>query len=112
MVEGRLEPRLVEELKRVAPTRRIPVIIEHVKAASAIGGERGAGRAALEREVLELQRPMVERLRELGAGATLRQHILANAISAELTPVEIAEIAKRPDVRLVRLAREEQVTTG
>src|SRR5262249_54445096 len=76
------------------------------------GGERGAGLAALEREVSELQRPMVERLRELGAGATIRQHILANAVSAELTPAGIAELAKRPDVRLIRLEREDQVTTG
>src|SRR5262249_26806005 len=71
-----------------------------------------AGLAALEREVSELQRPMVERLRELGAGATIRQHILANAVSAELTPTGIAEMAKRPDVRLIRLEREDQVTTG
>jgi hypothetical protein len=115
-MEEKLDPRLAEEIRRVAqsgsPTRRIPVIIEHVKAASAIGGERGMGRAALEREVRELQGPIVERLRELGAGATIRQHVLANAVSAELTPEGIAEMAKHPDVRLIRLAREEPVTTA
>jgi hypothetical protein len=116
MADEKLDPRLADELQRVAeagsPARRIPVIIEHVKVASPTGGERGAGLAALEREVRELQRPIVERLRELGAGATARQHILANAVSAELTPSEIAEMAKHPDVRLIRLAREDQVTTG
>ncbi|MGE5286228.1 MAG: hypothetical protein ACM3ML_03295 [Micromonosporaceae bacterium] len=116
MAKEKLEPRLAEELERVAqagsPTRRIPVIIEHVKVASPSGGDRGAGLAALEREVRELQRPIVERLRELGAGPTVRQHILANAVSADLTPIEIAEMAKHPDVRLIRLAREDQVTTG
>jgi len=116
MAEEKLDPRLADELKRVvqagSPTRPIPVIIEHVKTASPADGERGAGLAALEREVSKLQRPMVERLRELGAGATIRQHILANAVSAEPTPTEIAEMAKRPDVRLIRLEREDQVTTG
>jgi hypothetical protein len=116
MMEEKLEPRLAEEVRRAAeagsPNRRIPVIIEHVRAASAAGGDRGTGRAALEREVRELQGPMVERLRELGAGATVRQHVLANAVSAELTPSGIAEMAKYPDVRLIRLAREDQVTTA
>jgi len=63
MAAEKLEPRLAEELKRVTQagslTQRIPVIIEHVKAAAPAGGERAAGLAALERQVHELQRPMV-----------------------------------------------------
>jgi hypothetical protein len=109
----KLDPRLAEELDRIAregrPDQPIPVIVEHVRAATA-SGERGAGRAALEREVMELQRPIVERLRELGAAATVRQHVLANAVSARLTPVQIAAIAEHPDVRLIRLVRDDQVT--
>jgi hypothetical protein len=115
MTPQKIDPRLADELDRVAREGRadqpIPVIIEHVKAATAPAGERGAGRAALEREVRELQRPMVERLRELGAAATVRQHVLANAVSARLTPAQIAAMAEHPDVRLIRLVREDQVTT-
>lgn len=116
MADQKLEPRLAEELSRVAnsgsPGRPIPVIIEHVQVVSPAGGERGAGLAALEREVHELQRPIVQRLRELGAAETVRQHVLANAVSAELTPIGINEMAQHPDVRLIRLAHEDQVTAG
>jgi hypothetical protein len=115
MAQEKIDPRLVEELERATAESRldspIPVIIEHVRAVSAGGGERGAGLAELEREVRESQRPMVERLRELGAGATVRQHTLANAVSAALTPAQIAAMAEHPDVRLIRLSREDQVTT-
>ena len=116
MAEEKIEPRLAEELQRIAqsgsPPGRIPVIIEHFKVASSTGGERAGGLAALEREVHKLQQPIVERLRELGAGAAIQQHVLANAVSAELTPAEIAEMARHPDVRLIRLEREDHVTTG
>ena len=115
MAEEKIEPALAEELERIdqagSPTTRIPVIIEHVTVASSIGGDRAGGVAALEREAHKLQQPIVERLRELGAGAAIRQHVLANAVSAELTPVQIAEMAKHPDVRLIRLEREDHVTT-
>jgi hypothetical protein len=65
------------------------VVIEHVKVASPAGGGRAAGLAALEREVHELQRPMVERLRELGAGAS------AEALHATATGIR-APVAARP----------------
>lgn len=116
MAEEKIEPRLAEELERIAqagsPPKLIPVIIEHMKVVSSMGGKRAGGLAALEREVHRLQQPIVERLRELGAGAAFRQHVLANAVSAELTAVQIAEIARHPDVRLIRLAHEDQITTG
>jgi hypothetical protein len=115
MTQAKIDPALAEELRRAAaqglPDRPIPVIIEHVTPVPADSRERGGGRAALERRVRELQRPMVERLNELGAGGTVRQHVLANAVSARLTPAQIAALAEHPDVRLIRLIRDDQVTT-
>ncbi len=115
MTQAKIDPMLAEELRRAAAEgladRPIPVIIEHVTPVPASSGERGAGLAALERQVRELQRPMVERINELGAGATVRQHVIANAVSARLTPAQIAALAEHPDVRMIRLIRDDQVTT-
>lgn len=112
MNEQKIEPRLEEEISRAAAAEsRIPVIIEFAQRVDApLSEDREAGLERLERQIEAAQRPLVGRLRELGV-ADVRRSALANALSASLTPAQIAAASDHPDVRLIRLRREEQVTT-
>lgn len=115
MADGpRLEPRLERELALAESgglaERPIPVLIEHVIPARPPGGlDRRAALEAMERRSREQQTDLVARLEELGARNIERAGV-ANAVSAELTPVGVRLIAAHPDVRIVRLARLEDVT--
>src|SRR5215210_9502063 len=106
MPNDKLDPALAQELARLEANgltdRPVPVIIEHVESASATGeGEPGTQLAELEQRVRELQRGILEQLRDLGVSGTTRQLSLANAVSAELTPPQIERISARPDVKRI-----------
>ncbi len=115
MANEKIEPRLLEEIRRVEtagqPDRRIPVIIEHVRQISI---EREEGRrmeyGALEERMRAEQQGIRKRLSELGVTNDVRQMALANALEVRLTPAQIKEMAGHSDVRLIILNREEQVT--
>ena len=111
MPSATIDPNLAEEIRRVQaagdPRRRNPVLVELGQPAEAPpGGQMGD----LERQARESQAGVVEHLSRLGASG-VRQSVLANAVGVELTPAEIAEIAQREDVRMIRFDRAEQVTT-
>lgn len=114
---GKIEPRLAREIEQAEeagdPDRRIPVIVELAGGAEVAPSreEPGARLERLEQTVRELQAGVVQRLRELDAGE-VEQLTLANALSARLTPTQIASVAERGDVKIIRLSREEQVTAA
>ena len=111
MPSATIEPNLAEEIRRVQaaddPHRRIPVLIE---LGEPVEVPPGGQIDELERRTRERQAGVVEHLSRLGVGP-VSQSTLANAVGAELTAAEIAEIAERDDVRMIRLDRAEQVTT-
>ncbi len=114
MGHPKLEPRLERELEVVEAAgqseRMIPVLIEHATPATVGRGQnRRASLEAAERRSRELQQGIVARLRELN-GQGIQQLGLANAISVSLVPSQIRSIADHADVKIVRLARPEQVT--
>jgi hypothetical protein len=112
----KLEPRLVQELAAAQAARAgnklIPVTIE---LATPLQRHAGVGRMqtikSVELRNHRLQQKLVARLVELGA-RRIQQIGLVNAVSAELKPAQIPRIAAHPDVRIVRLAWPERVTTG
>ncbi len=111
---GKLEPRLERELEVVEAAgqseRLIPVLIEHAVPSTVVRGQdRRASLEAAERRNRELQQAIVARLRELN-GQGIQQLGLANAIGVSLMPSQIRTIADHADVKIVRLARSEQVT--
>lgn len=115
MSDQRIEPRLRQELRRGEggrdPARRIPVLIELVRTVEippvADPGER---LAELESQTRELQRGIVTRLGELGVReGEIHRFSLGNALAVVLTPAQIAEIARHPDVKLVRWNRADRV---
>jgi len=88
------------------------VIIEHVEPASATGeGDPGTQISELEQRVRVLQSGILKQLRDLGVGGHLQQLTLANAVVAEFTRDQVAAISAHPDVKRMRLARMEKVTT-
>ena len=113
---AKLEPRLAQELAAARATgsmsKPVPVIIE-LATPLRIGAvsRRPQTIESVERRGHRLQRKLVARLIELGA-RHIQQVSLVNAVSAELRPTQIPLIAAHPDVRIVRLARREQVTTA
>jgi subtilisin family serine protease len=123
----KLEPRLrahIEE-ERVRAARRggtradvdessFDVTISHVDAIRAPEGAARTDRAAaldeLARRMRESQRPIIDRIRELTGREPLAAHDLVNAVSARLTPPQMAAIAGMDEVELVRLERLDPVT--
>ena len=112
----KLEPRLEQELARAEAAgladQPIPVLIEldpQVRAIS--GGERKAALTDLEQRTVTMQKALLEHLAKLKA-QNVQRSSLVNAVSAELTPEQIRMVAARGDVRMVRLARMEQVTAS
>ena len=115
MPDDKIDPALAQELARLEANglsdRPVRVIIEHVESASPTGeGDSGTQLSELEQRVRELQRGMLDQLRDLGVGDTTRQLTLANGVAADLTPSQIEEISARPDVKRIHLARMEKVT--
>ena len=115
MPNHKIDPALAQELARLEANgltdRPVPVIIEHVEAASPTGeGDPGTQLSELEQRVRELQSGILEQLRDLGVSDTTRQLSLANAVAADLTPTQIERISARPDVKRIHSARMEKVT--
>lgn len=113
MAAGRIDPELAREIRHLVETgddeRTVPVIIECAGEVEA--GEGGvAGLERMGRQLHTLQQHVLERLEQLGADMVERS-ALVNALFASLTPAQVTEIARHPDVRMVRLSRPEQVTT-
>jgi hypothetical protein len=115
MPNHKIDPALAQELARLEANgltdRPVPVIIEHVESALPTGeGDSGTQLSELEQRVRELQRGIVDQLRDLGVSGTLRQLSLTNGVAAELTPGQIEVVSARPDVKRIHLARMEKVT--
>ena len=116
MPDDKIDPSLAQELDRLAAKgqtdQRVPVIIEHVGPASVTGeGDPGTQLSELEQRVRELQSGILKQLRDLRVGGHPRQLTLANAVVAELTPAQVEAISAHSDVKRIRLARMEKVTT-
>ena len=113
MGEATLEPRLHEELERLANEGRldepVAVIIKNVGDVDAQLGEGGAIQE-LEARVRQVQQRVRARLGELGV-ANVRQITLSNALETVLTPSQIREIAQHDDVEEILFDREDQVTS-
>jgi hypothetical protein len=111
MANPKLEPRLQEQLKSVEAlgetTRRLAVMIE-VLSPDVI--EPPIDYETMRERAEAVQKGVLDALAALGA-TQVRQLVLANGISAELTARQIREIAERPDVRLIHLTPLEQATT-
>jgi hypothetical protein len=109
----KLDARLLTELRlRVAQgdgEHLLPVLIERFPEARPSG--RSANRSPVElahhREA-ELS-GIVARLKRLGA-RSVQTFVLSSAVSAQLTPSQVQELALDPEVRRIRLSRPERVT--
>jgi hypothetical protein len=114
MATEKIEPRLAREIdaaQAAGASRLIPVVIEHRQAATPAGdGDPRTRMEAMAVRARESQRGIVERLAELGASSGIERAVLANALSVPLTPEQIRAIASHPDVKLIRLGIEQQVT--
>jgi hypothetical protein len=116
MAEPKIDPRLAAELERLGRAgereRTVPVIIEHAVGVVPGCDEDPVGELDRMREaVRRSQQGIVARLSELGAGEGVEQATLANSLAARLTYAQIADIAGRSDVKLIRLDRADYVTT-
>jgi hypothetical protein len=113
MSVAKFDPTLEAEMDQAEATgasdRMIPVLIAH--AGAPVQAEEGEQLEHLERRVKELQRGIMTRLSELGAEERAQALVLANVVSADLTPAEITELAKLEDVRAIHLNRQQNVTT-
>jgi hypothetical protein len=111
MANPKLEPRLQEQLKSVEAlgetTRRLPVLIEVL---TPDVPEPATDYETMRERAEAVQKGVVDALAALGA-TDVRQLVLANGISAQLTAREIREIADRPDVRLIHFTPLERATT-
>lgn len=111
----KLDPSLVQELaeaEATGATKPIPVLIELATPVRASrGSRREQAMQSMEQQSRRLQQKLVARLVDLRA-RHIHQATIVNAVSAELGPAQIRLIAARPDVRIIRLARPEQVTTA
>ena len=123
----KLEPRLRAHIgeERLRASRRgrersevdetgIEVTISHVDAIRAPEGIGRADRTAaldeLARRMRESQRPIIDRIRELTGHEPLVAHDLVNAVTARLTPSQMAAIAEMDEVDLIRHEKLEPVT--
>ncbi len=130
MADNKLEPRLlkyIDDQKVRAGVRgisaadveqqetiRVTVSHEEHVQAEEVRPDEGPARTSaltdLEQQVRLLQAPILARLAEVGAEpATL--HTLTNAITADMTPAQIQQVADLDEVGIVRLETLDQVTT-
>lgn len=63
----------------------------------------------LEKKVLEKQKPIISKLKEMGATHNFKVLLFANSVYAELTYDQIMEMGKLQDIKLIRLSREDKV---
>lgn len=114
MGDSKIDPELEEEMSAVRAAgrgdRSIQVIIEVTGQADVPRSQdRTAALQGMERQVQALQKRLMGRLDELGV--LVQRSLLANALFTALRPDQITEIAQHPDVKAIRLNREQQVTT-
>jgi serine protease AprX len=128
MADDKLEPRLLTHIDHqlvragargvsaaeAEEQETIEVTISHqedVQAEESQGGQaRGTALASLEQRVLQLQEPLLAKLADIGAEPA-KQHVLTNAVTANLTAAQIRQVAELDEVKLVRLESFDQVTT-
>jgi serine protease AprX len=123
MSTDKFEPRLAEAITAetararlrgfaaadVAESEKFTVTISHHEALTATEGHGGpAGLEQLEIQAAASQQPIMERIGGLGVSA--KSHTLTNAVTAELTPAQIEQVAELDEVKLVRLERLDKVT--
>jgi len=110
MSTQKIDDKLRNEIERLersgGPAQRLPVIIEHGVSG---GPPREGDRKALEEQVRTAQQPLLKRLADMGI-SDVQQMTLANAVSAELSPAQIREIAAEPAVKRVIWNIAERVT--
>lgn len=119
----KLEPRLtnlIEESKiraaagglevaDVEERETFPVTISHQEYLRAAEDEdRSTGLEELGRRVRESQAQVISRLQAIGAEPTI--HTLTNAVTADLTPHQMLQVAELDEVRIIRLEALESVT--
>ncbi|WIM92728.1 S8 family serine peptidase [Actinoplanes oblitus] len=124
MSMDKFEPRLVEAIGaetarardrgiaagEVTEGQKFHVTISHHETLSAPESHGGpAGLEQLQLRAQVSQQPIIDRLDGLGASA--RGHTLTNAVTAELTPAQIEQVAQLDEVKLIRLERLDKVTT-
>jgi serine protease AprX len=100
--------------KMAAEEQPIEVTISHEEDVSPQPGaadERDAALADLESRVQASQAPILAQLDAMGARKDAIVHTLTNAVTARLTPSQIAEISQLDEVKLIRHERLDQVTT-
>jgi len=110
MSKEKIDAKLQQEIERLersgTSTQRLPVIIEHGDSGN-VTGDRDM--AVMERQVRAAQAPLLKRLGDIGAG-NVQQMILANAVSADLTPDQIRSMASEPAVKRIIWNVAERVT--
>jgi serine protease AprX len=130
MADNKIEPRLlkfIDEQKVRAGVRgltaaeagaeetiRVTVSHEERVQAEEVAPDEGPARASaltdLEQQVRLRQEPILAKLAEVGA-EPVTVHTLANAVTADLTPDQIQQVAGLDEVGIVRLESLDQVTT-
>jgi hypothetical protein len=103
--------RTLDRLAEDAGDPRVLVIVAQQAPAATPGEKERIDFDILDERGMDLQRGILDQLGRMGV-REVRRLRLANAVVAELTREQILELAKRPDVRRIHLARPEQVTTG
>jgi len=111
----KLEPRLKQMVAAAIASggqeRAIPVLIELANPLrTPKSGTRQQALRSMQRQSHRLQKGVVNRLVEIGA-KHIEQSAIANAVSAELTPTQIALIVDHAEVRSVHSSHPERVTT-
>ena len=109
MSTEKIDEKLRQEIARLersgTSAQRLPVIIEHGDSANVTGRDIGA----METQVRAAQAPLLKRLDDIGAG-NVQQMVLANAVSADLTPDQIRTMASEPAVKRIVWNVAERVT--
>jgi subtilisin family serine protease len=127
MANDKLEPRLIthiEDQRRRATSpgaavtdvegTPITVTISHqetVRPSEDAGADRQTAVNDLQDRTRRSQRDLVRHIQQVAPRTTPRQHVLANAITVDLTPPQLEEIANDDAIALVRLERLDKVTT-
>ncbi len=124
MAKEKLEPRLttfiehqkIRAAERGAPAATVedePIQVtvshqEYVRAAEDKGG--AAQLDLLGKTIREKQRPILAKLQQMGISEGVTVHSLTNAVTARLTPKQMATLSELDEVQLIRLEAMEHVT--
>jgi subtilisin family serine protease len=127
MANDKLEPRLIthiEDQRRRATSpgaavtdvegTPITVTISHqetVRPSEDASADRQTAVNDLQNKTRRSQRDLVRHIQQIAPRTTPRQHVLTNAVTVDLTPPQLEEIANDDAIALVRLERLDKVTT-